>query len=85
MDFNYTDEQTMLADSLGRWLESDYDFARRRRLAAGEESSHRIWRQLAELGLLGLQVPEEQGGVGGSSVDALIVMQSLGRALAVEP
>jgi alkylation response protein AidB-like acyl-CoA dehydrogenase len=85
VDFNYTDEQTMLADSLGRWLESDYDFARRRRLAAGEESSHRIWRQLAELGLLGLQVPEEQGGLGGSSVDALIVMQSLGRALAVEP
>jgi alkylation response protein AidB-like acyl-CoA dehydrogenase len=85
VDFNYTDEQTMLADSLGRWLESDYDFARRRRLAAGEESWDGNWRQLADLGLLGLHVPEEQGGLGGGPVDTLIVMQSLGRALAVEP
>jgi alkylation response protein AidB-like acyl-CoA dehydrogenase len=85
VDFNYTDEQTMLADSLGRWLGTDYDFARRRRLAAGEESLDESWRQLAELGLLGVNVPEGQGGLGGGAVDALIVMQSLGRALAVEP
>jgi alkylation response protein AidB-like acyl-CoA dehydrogenase len=85
VDFNYSDEQTMLADSLSRWLESDYDFARRRRLAAGEESLDGSWRQLAELGLPGLLVPEEQGGLGGSPLETLIVMQSLGRALAVEP
>jgi alkylation response protein AidB-like acyl-CoA dehydrogenase len=85
VDFNYTDEQTMLADSLGRWLASDYDYSRRRRLAAGDESWESGWRQLAELGLLGLHVPEEQGGLGAGAVDTLLVMQSLGRALAIEP
>ena len=85
MDFNYSDEQTMLADAVGRWLATDYDFARRRRLASGEESWEANWRQLADLGLLGLNVPEDLGGMGGSSVDALIVMQALGRALVVEP
>ena len=85
MDFNYTDEQSMLAEAVGRWLATDYDFARRRRLAAGEESWEPNWRQLADLGLLGLNVPESEGGMGGGSVEALIVMQALGRALAVEP
>ena len=85
MDFNYTDEQSMLADAVGRWLATDYGFARRRRLASGEESWDGNWRQLADLGLLGLNVPEDQGGMGGTSVDALIVMQALGRALVVEP
>ena len=85
MDFNYSDEQTMLADAVGRWLATDYDFARRRRLASGEEGWEANWRQLADLGLLGLNVPEDRGGMGGSSVDAMIVMQALGRALVVEP
>ncbi len=85
MDFNYTDEQSMLAEAVGRWLATDYDFARRRRLAAGEESWESNWRQLADLGLLGLNVPESEGGMGGGSVEALIVMQALGRALVVEP
>ena len=85
MDFNYTDEQSMLAEAVGRWLATDYDFARRRRLAAGEESWESNWRQFADLGLLGLNVPESEGGMGGGSVEALIVMQALGRALVVEP
>ena len=85
MDFNYTDEQSMLADAVGRWLAADYGFARRRRLASGEESWDGNWRHLADLGLLGLNVPEDQGGMGGTSVAALIVMQALGRALVVEP
>src|SRR5215204_3785938 len=85
MDFNYTDEQTMLADAVGRWLATDYDFARRRRLAAGDEDWQPNWTQLADLGLLGLNVPEQDGGMGGGSVEALIVMQALGRALVVEP
>jgi alkylation response protein AidB-like acyl-CoA dehydrogenase len=85
MDFTYTDEQSMLADAVNRWLASDYDFARRRRLAAGEEPWEPNWRQLADLGLLALNIPEEQGGLGGGSVEALIVLQALGRALVVEP
>ena len=75
----------MLAEAVGRWLATDYDFARRRRLAAGEEPWESNWRQLADLGLLGLNVPESEGGMGGGSVEALIVMQALGRALVVEP
>jgi len=85
MDFTYTDEQSMLAEAVGRWLDADYDFARRRRLAAGEESWQSNWSQYADLGLLGLNVPEAHGGMGATSIEALIVMQALGRALAVEP
>jgi alkylation response protein AidB-like acyl-CoA dehydrogenase len=85
MDFTYTDEQTMLADSVNRWLESAYDFARRRRIAAGDENWETNWQQLADLGLLGLVAPEDAGGMGGSPVEALIVMQALGRSLMVEP
>jgi alkylation response protein AidB-like acyl-CoA dehydrogenase len=85
MDFTYTDEQTMLADAVNRWLESDYDFARRRRIAAGDENWETNWQQLADLGLLGLVAPEEAGGMGGGPVEALIVMNALGRSLMVEP
>ena len=85
MDFNHNEEQSMLAEAVGRWLAEDYGFDRRRRLAAGEEDSTANWRQLAELGLLGLVVPESQGGMGRNAVDVLIVMQALGRALVVEP
>jgi alkylation response protein AidB-like acyl-CoA dehydrogenase len=85
VDFNYTDEQTMLADSVSRWLASDYDFARRRRIAAEQESSDGAWREIADLGLLGINVPEDEGGLGGTAVEALIVMQAFGHALVVEP
>ncbi len=85
MDFNHTDEQTMLADAVTRWLASDYDFPRRRRIAAGDEPWDANWRQLADLGLLGLNVPEDVGGMGATSVEALIVMHAFGRALVVEP
>lgn len=85
MDFSYTEEQAMLAEAVSRWLTDDYGFERRRRLAAGEESWDANWQQLADLGLLGLVIPEADGGLGGGAVDVLIVMQALGRALAVEP
>ena len=75
----------MLAEAVGRWLEADYGFARRRRLAAGAESGQSNWQQLADLGLLGLNVPEDQGGMGATPIEALIVMQAFGRALLVEP
>lgn len=85
MDFNHNEEQAMLAEAVGRWLAEDYGFERRRRLAAGQEGSAANWRQLADLGLLGLVIPESQGGIGRNAVDVLIVMQALGRALVVEP
>ncbi len=85
MDFTLSDEQSMLAEAVARWLETDYDFTRRRRLASGAEAWQSNWRQLADFGLLGLNVPEADGGMGASSIEALLVMQALGRALTVEP
>ncbi len=85
MDFTLSDEQSMLAEAVARWLETDYDFTRRRQLASGAEAWQANWSQLADLGLLGLNVPEADGGMGASSIEALLVMQAFGRALTVEP
>lgn len=85
MEFTLDDEQTMLADAVARWLEADYTMEVRRRLVAGTESSNTNWQRFAELGLLGLHVSEAHGGMDASPVEALLVMQSFGRALVVEP
>jgi alkylation response protein AidB-like acyl-CoA dehydrogenase len=85
MDFNYTEEQQMLADAVGRWLENVYDFDSRRAFAASPTLSDANWSGLAELGVLGINVPQEWGGLGGTAVETLIVMQAFGRALLVEP
>jgi alkylation response protein AidB-like acyl-CoA dehydrogenase len=85
MDFNYTEEQQMLADAVERWLEHVYGFDSRRTLAASATVSERNWSGLAELGVLGINVPQEWGGLGGGAVETLIVMQAFGRALLVEP
>jgi alkylation response protein AidB-like acyl-CoA dehydrogenase len=86
MDFNYTQEQQMLADTVERFVAASYSLEVRRQLAASERGfSEEIWEQFAEMGLLGLVVPEQYGGLGGSSIETLIVMQALGRGLALEP
>ena len=86
MDFSYTDEQRALQDTLGRFIEKDYDFDKRRKIAKSEAGfSREVWRQLAELGLLGLPFPEAYGGVGGGPVDTMIVMELMGRGLVLEP
>jgi len=86
MDFNFKEEQLQLADALKRWIARDYGFETRRaiiRSASG--SSDAAWRQLAELGLTALPLPEAQGGFDGGAVDLYLVMQELGRGLVVEP
>lgn len=86
MDFQYTEEQALLSDSVARFAEKQYDFDTRRALIASPEGfSREIWRQFAEMGLLGIPLPAEQGGFGGGAVDLIGVMQSIGRALIVEP
>jgi alkylation response protein AidB-like acyl-CoA dehydrogenase len=77
MDFSYSEEQQMLADTVTRWLAAEP-------AAQGAFSPER-WEHLAELGLLGLNVPEEHGGLGGTPVETLIVMQEFGRALSRDP
>ena len=86
MDFRYTEEQVALQDTLQRFIARDYDFEQRRaltRLPLGYSS--KAWTQYAELGLLGLPLPEEYGGLSGTGVDIMLVMQSIGQGLLLEP
>ena len=87
MDFNFTEEQTMLREQLSRFLADRCDFEARRRIVASPEGWRPdIWRAFAdELGLLGAAFPESLGGYGGGPVEAMIVMEEFGKALVVEP
>jgi alkylation response protein AidB-like acyl-CoA dehydrogenase len=86
VNFAFTEEQIQLRDSLRRVLTQTYTLERRRVfLRAGSGCDPAIWRQFAELGILGLAIPESLGGIGGNAFDAMVVMEELGRALVVEP
>ncbi|WP_460450831.1 acyl-CoA dehydrogenase family protein [Alsobacter sp. SYSU BS001988] len=86
MDFDLTEEQRMLKDSVGRLLADAYDFDARRRIVDSDPGfSPAVWAQFAELGLLGLPFAEEDGGFGGGPVETMILMEAFGRALVVEP
>jgi alkylation response protein AidB-like acyl-CoA dehydrogenase len=85
MDFDFSDDQEMLRDTVRRWVEKDYTFERRREIVKVGGFSKDAWRGLADLGVLGLQVPEAQGGMGFGAVDAMVVMEELGRGIVMEP
>jgi alkylation response protein AidB-like acyl-CoA dehydrogenase len=86
MDLSFSEEQRLLGDSAGRFIAGRYSFEQRRAiLQLAEGFSRDIWREFADLGWLGLSVPEEFGGLGAGAVETGIVMESLGRALVVEP
>jgi alkylation response protein AidB-like acyl-CoA dehydrogenase len=86
MDFTLTDEQRLLKDSVERLLADRYGFDARQRYMAGPAGwSGEMWRAYADLGLLGLPFDEGDGGIGGGPVETMIVMEAIGRALALEP
>ncbi len=86
MDFEPSDDQRLLLESVSRMLADTYTFAQRKTyIAAPEGWSTAIWSQFAELGLLGLPFPEEYGGFGGGAQEVMLVMQQFGRVLVVEP
>ncbi len=87
MDFNTTDEQTMLRDSVGRYLADRYDFDSRQKVVkAGAGWNPEIWKAFAEeLGILGAPFAESHGGLGGGAVENMIVMEELGKRIVVEP
>ena len=86
MDFRYSEEQLALQDTLQRFITRDYDFERRRALARSPLGfSAEAWARYAELGLLALPFPEEFGGLGGSGVDVMAVMEQVGQGLLLEP
>ncbi len=86
MDFDLTKEQQLLSDAVQRFVGKEYSFAAREAILDSKEGwSREIWAKLAELGLLGLQVPEEHGGMGGAMVETMLTMNALGRGLLLEP
>jgi alkylation response protein AidB-like acyl-CoA dehydrogenase len=87
MDFNFTAEQEMLRDSVARYLGDNYSFAQRQAmLRSGPGWRPELWRGLAEeLGVLGAPFSEALGGLNGGPVESMIVMEEIGKALAIEP
>src|SRR5271166_4730812 len=86
MDFDLTDEQRLLRESVDRLLADHYGFSQRRSyLAEAEGWSTALWSRYAEQGLLGLPFAEEHGGFGGGAVEIMLVMEAFGRVLALEP
>jgi alkylation response protein AidB-like acyl-CoA dehydrogenase len=86
MDFDPSDDQRLLLESVSRLLADNYGFAQRKTyLARTEGYSPDIWAKFAELGLLGLPFAEEYGGFGGGAQEVMLVMQAFGRVLVLEP
>jgi alkylation response protein AidB-like acyl-CoA dehydrogenase len=86
MNFDYNEEQQLLADSVRRFLQKEYDFEKRKGiLASPQGASDRVWGTLAQMGLTGLPLSPDYGGFGGGAVDLMSVMEAFGEALVVEP
>jgi len=86
MHFGFSAEQQLLGETVQRFLTQEYGFEVRRKILRSPEGwSREIWAKLAEMGLLGLQVPEENGGMAPATVETLLTMTAMGRALVVEP
>jgi alkylation response protein AidB-like acyl-CoA dehydrogenase len=86
MNFEHTEERRMLADSLNRFIAEQYSFETRDRIVKSPLGfSPEIWRQFAELGVIGALFREADGGFGGAGFDIAVVFEALGRGLVVEP
>jgi alkylation response protein AidB-like acyl-CoA dehydrogenase len=85
MDFDFTEDQESLRDAVGRWVEKGFTFERRHGLAKAGGATRAVHAELAELGLTGLVVPPEQGGMGFGAVEAMVVAEELGRGLVNAP
>lgn len=85
MDFDFSEDQESLREAVRRWVEKDYTFERRQAIVRSGGFSREAWDGLLGLGLGGLLVPEEHGGLGFGAVDAMVVMEELGRGLVMEP
>jgi alkylation response protein AidB-like acyl-CoA dehydrogenase len=86
MDFSYSEEQTLLRNSVSRYLADNYQYESWRKFTRneiGRDPKH--WKQFAELGLLAAPLPEAHGGLGGGAIETQIVMEEFGKRLVVEP
>jgi alkylation response protein AidB-like acyl-CoA dehydrogenase len=85
MDFDFTDDQEQLRDAVRKYMDKGYSFDRRRALAKAGGFDRAAYTELAELGLTGLYIPEADGGMGMGPVEGMVVMEELGRGIALEP
>lgn len=86
MDFTLSEEQRMLQDSLNKFVQSEYVYEHRRKLAATAEGfSREQWAKFAELGWLCLPFSEDDGGIGAGPVETMLLMDAFGRGLVLEP
>jgi alkylation response protein AidB-like acyl-CoA dehydrogenase len=86
MDFALSEEQQLFRDAVAKFVQNEYAFEARKKIVASPQGwSAEVWAQLAAMGLLGVPFAEADGGLGGSGVDLIVVMQELGRGIVVEP
>ncbi len=86
MNFELSDEQKLIAESVARFIQDNYDLESRRKLAAEDPGfSPAHWATMAELGWLALPFDEEHGGFGGNQIDVMVVMEQFGKGLVLEP
>ncbi|HEX2545201.1 MAG TPA: acyl-CoA dehydrogenase family protein, partial [Ramlibacter sp.] len=85
MDFNFSDEQEQLRDAVRKWVDRSYGFERRRGITKAGGFDRAVYGELADLGLAGLYVSEENGGMGMGPVEAMVVLEELGRGIVLEP
>ena len=85
MDFNFTEDQQHLRDAVAKWVHKAYGLERRRAVVAEGGFSAQVYVELAELGLTGLTIPEQYGGLGMGPIESMVVMEELGRGIVIEP
>ena len=86
MNFNYSEEQNLLKDSIAKFISNDYSYETRQKHVAMEKGfNEATWNTFAELGWLCVPFSEDDGGIGGGPVEIMIVMEEFGKGLVVEP
>ncbi len=85
MDFEFTEDQQQLRDAVRRWVDKGYTFEKRRGIVKAGGATRAVWGELAELGLAGLTVSPDHGGLGFGAVEAMVVGEELGRGLVNAP
>ncbi len=86
MDFSINEDQTMLQDSVARFIQNDYSFDLRQKNAATDAGfSADLWREFAELGWTAVPFAEDDGGLDGGAVEMMLLMEQFGKGLVVEP
>jgi alkylation response protein AidB-like acyl-CoA dehydrogenase len=85
MNFDFTDDQEQLRDAVRKWVDKGYTFDRRRSIEKNGGFSQEAFNEITELGLAGLYISEEDGGLGMGPVEGMVVMEELGRGIVLEP